>query len=324
MSDRPYDLLVVGELNADILVGADAVPVFGQFEKIVDQVVVTGGGSAGIFAAAASRLGLNVLYASVVGDDLFGHMLLDVMREAGVDVRHVVVDPKVSTGVTVHLLTPDGDRAMLTDLGSITAITSRVIDPAWYSSVRHLHLVSPFLLSGLRPAMPDMIAQAHRQGVTVSLDTNWDPAERWDVADLISEVDLLMPNEAELCALTGHDEVDEALIEMCTRVPVVALKRGSRGATGAQGNERVITPAFQVKTVDGTGAGDTFDAGFLAAWLRGATLQQALVAGAAAGALNTISRGGFGDHLSWQAVLALVEAQSPALYGSLAVLGPVR
>jgi sugar/nucleoside kinase (ribokinase family) len=320
VSPRSFDLLIVGELNVDILVTGDTLPVFGQVEKLVDRITVTGGGSAAIAAAAASRLGLRVLYASVVGDDLFGHLMLDIMTRAGVDVSHVVVDPRVATGATVHLLREDGDRAMLTHLGSIARITPDLVDPAWYDTVRHLHLVSPFLLSGLFPHMMAMTETAHRHGMTVSLDTNWDPAETWDLGRLLEHVDVLLPNEAELSALSGLSDLDSALDAMTDRVPVLAVKQGAHGATGAQGSQRVCVPAFEVQTVDATGAGDTFDAGFLAAWLRGATLPQCLVAGAAAGALGTTAYGGFDGQPNWAAVLDLIAAQAPHQHAALAAL----
>lgn len=323
MRTRAYDLLVVGELNVDILVSGDTIPAFGQVEKLVDSIVVTGGGSAAIMAAAAARLGLRVLYASVIGDDLFGHLMLDVMRAAGVDVSHVVVDPEVATGATIHLLRPDGDRAMLTHLGSIAHITPALIDPAWYAEVRHLHLASPFLLSGLFPGMQAIASEAHRHGMTVSLDTNWDPSEGWKLGNLLDEIDILLPNEVELLALSGAKCAEVAMDALCAQVPVLAVKCGIRGAVGAQGSERVEVPAFRVVAVDATGAGDTFDAGFLAAWLRGATLTQALVGGSAAAALGTTAYGGFDGQPDWNALLRLVEEQASDQYGALAALPPL-
>jgi ribokinase len=320
MHAREYDLLIAGELNVDILVTGDTVPMFGQAEKLVDSITLTGGGSAAITAAAAARLGLRVLYASVVGDDLFGHVTLDTMRAAGVDVSHVMIDPQVATGATVHLLRDDGDRAMLTHLASIARIGPGLIDPAWYAAVRHLHLASPFLLSGLYTSLPAIAAAAHRHGMTISLDTNWDPAEAWVLGDLLDAVDIFLPNEAELCAISGIADPDEAMNLTVRRVPVVAVKQGMRGATGAQGNQRVHVPAFRVDAIDTTGAGDTFDAGFLAAWLRGATLAQALMFGAGAAALSTTAYGGFAGLPDWAAVLALISTQAPDVYPALASL----
>lgn len=320
MAPRAYDLLIIGELNVDILITGDTVPVFGQVEKLVDGITVAGGGSAAIAAAAASRLGLRVLYASVVGDDLFGHYMLDVMRTAGVDISHIVIDSHVATGATVHLLREGGDRAMLTHLGSIAHITPDLIDPGWYDAARHLHLVSPFLLSGVFPEMRAMAETAHRHGMTVSLDTNWDPAETWELGGLLEHVDILLPNEAELRALSGLSDLDPAMDAMVSRVPVLAVKQGRYGATGAQSTERVHVPAFEVEALDATGAGDTFDAGFLAAWLRGGTLAQSLLVGAAAAALGTTGYGGFDAQPDWASVLGLITRQAPDAHAALETL----
>ncbi len=311
MTRRAYDLLVVGELNVDILVKGDVEPVFGQVEKLVDSLQVTGGGSAAIFAAGAARMGLRVLFASVVGDDLFGRLMLDLMRDAGVDVSHVVVDPELATGSTIHLLRDDGDRAMLTDLGSIAHVSHDLVDADWYNDVRHLHVASPFLLERLAPSLPEMMRLANRAGMTVSMDTNWDPAEEWALPGFYEHLDVLLPNENELLALAGKTSLEAAIDAMLEQVPVLAVKRGAEGALGAQGQARIETSIFNVDVQDTTGAGDTFDAGFLAAWLAGGTLHQSLVLGSACAALTMTQVGGFNGQPGWDEALALVESQTP-------------
>jgi sugar/nucleoside kinase (ribokinase family) len=322
MRTRPYDILIVGELNVDILVKGNVEPSFGQVEKLVGSLQVCGGGSAAIFAAAAARLGLRVLFASIVGDDIFGRLMLDVMSAAGVDVSQVAVDPALSTGATIHLLRDDGDRAMLTDLGSIAEITIDLVDPDWYAAARHLHVASPFLLQGLYPSMPGMMRRAKRAGMTVSLDTNWDPAERWQLKGFIEHLDILLPNENELAAIAGERELEAAARAMLRRVPILAVKRGAQGAFGAQGESRIDVPAFAIDVQDTTGAGDTFDAGFLAAWLAGGSLHQALLLGSACAALTTTQVGGFNGQPGWEQALALVESQAPAYAEGLRALRP--
>lgn len=311
MPSQRSDILIVGELNVDILVKGNVEPTFGQVEKLVGSIQVCGGGSSAIFATAAARLGLNVLFASVVGDDFFGSLMLDTMSAAGVDVSRVRVDPAVSTGVTIHLLKDDGDRAMLTDLGSIAVISADLVDPDWYHTTRHLHVASPFLLERLVPSMPDMMRRAKRAGMTVSLDTNWDPAERWRLPGLFEHLDIMLPNENELCAIAGKADLDAAIGVMLARAPILAIKQGARGALGAQGSARIQTPAFSVDVQDTTGAGDTFDAGFLAAWLAGGTLHQALVMGTACAGLTTTQVGGFNGQPTWDEALRFIESQAP-------------
>ena len=303
--ERPYDLLVIGELNVDIILSGDVTPEFGQVEKLVDDLSLCAGSSSGIFAASAARMGLRVLYASKVGDDAFGHFMIAALQEAGVDTSLVRVDPAIKTGVTV-ILSKGQDRAMLTYLGSISALAGDDVDAAWYGLARHLHVASPFLLTGLRPAMPDMMRQAKEAGMSVSLDTNWDPNERWSLAGFFDHLDVFLPNENELTAITGETDLDSAIAQMAARVSVLVVKQGEKGALAVRGRDRVDVAAFPVDVVDTTGAGDTFDGGFLAAWLRGEPLRQCLLLGAACGALTTTQVGGFNGQPCWDEAVSYV------------------
>jgi len=116
------DLLVLGDTNPDLVLhGGDVVPAFGQAEHLVDDAILTIGGSGAILACGAARLGLRVAIAAVVGDDLFGRFVRDGLAEHGVDVSGIRVDPKTPTGVTVVLSGPD-DRAILTMPGTIAGL----------------------------------------------------------------------------------------------------------------------------------------------------------------------------------------------------------
>ena len=310
MSQRPYDLMVVGELNADILLTGDVTPEFGQVEKLIDDVSICAGSSSGIFAAAAAKLGLRVLLASRVGDDLLGHYMVDALAQAGVDIAHVRVDPEIKTGVTV-LLSRGQDRAMLTYLGSIAVVGPEDVREEWYGQTRHLHVASPFLLTRLRPLMPEMMRKAHEAGATVSLDTNWDPAGLWALPGFFDHLDVFLPNMAEMMVISGRQTFTEALEAISARVAVLAVKVGAEGAIGVRRDapgcppEVVKVQALSVDVVDTTGAGDTFDAGFLAGWLRGETLEECLALGAVCGALSTTRLGGFAGQPTWDEARAL-------------------
>ncbi len=219
---RDYDLLVVGELNPDLILKGNVDPEFGQVEKLVDDFTVAPGGSSSIFAASAAKMGLKVLYASRVGDDIFGHYMIDALQAIGIDTRYVRVDPEIKTGATV-ILSRGQDRAMLTYLGSLSVISRRDVDPAWFSRVRHLHVASPFLLTGLRPHMPTLMREAKADGMTVSLDTNWDPEESWHLDGMFDHLDVFLPNEGELMAITGRSDLVAAIQMMAPQVPVLAV-----------------------------------------------------------------------------------------------------
>lgn len=302
---RPYDVMVVAELNVDLIISGDVVPVFGQVEKIVDDFTICAGSSGGIFAAGCAKMGLSVLLVSVVGADPFGEFMLSCLEEAGVDTANVKIDPTVKTGASV-ILAQHGDRAILTYLGSIAAVSADLIDAGMLARVRHLHIASPFLMTRLRPALPRLMRDAKSAGVSVSLDTNWDPSGRWEVDDMVRHTDILLPNENELCAIAGEKHVAQALCPMAARVPVIAVKRGARGALGAHGALRERVDAYPVQVVDATGAGDSFDAGFLAGWLDKRPLRECLQLGAACGAMTATTLGGFNGQATWDEAEALV------------------
>src|SRR3954464_3198874 len=101
-----FDILTIGEINVDLILGHDARPIFGQFEKVVDDATLTVGGSGTIFAMGAAQLGLRVAYCGVVGEDAFGRFMLDHLHERYIDTRGVIIDPTLKTGLSVILNVP--------------------------------------------------------------------------------------------------------------------------------------------------------------------------------------------------------------------------
>jgi sugar/nucleoside kinase (ribokinase family) len=305
-----YDILVVGDLNVDLVLGGDDLaPRFGQVEKLAEDAVLAPGGSSAIFACGASRLGSTVAFAGKVGDDLFGRFLLDALRERGVDTSAVIVDARVKTGLTVHLTQP-GDRAMLTYPGSVAALRATEIDRRLLAHARHLHIGSVFLQAGLRPGLSDLLAWARAAGATVSLDPGWDPMQRWDGAllDALRQVSIFLPNEQEAIRIAGCGDLDSALSALAQRVPTVAIKLGAQGAVARRAEEQVRSPGFLVGVVDTIGAGDSFDAGFVCALLQGRALATSLRWGCACGALATTAAGGVAGQPTADVVARLLQA----------------
>lgn len=317
--DRDIDILVIGEINPDVIVSdPDPTPAFGEVERLVDSIAMTVGSSSAIFACGAARLGLRVAFVGVVGDDPFGRFMLEAMAARGIDVSACIVDPDRPTGATL-VLTSGSDRAIMTAMGTIGALDVEAVPDAMLDRARHLHSSCFFLQDASRERLPAFMATARTRGLTTSFDTNWDPSGRWDggVTEMLAACDVFLPNEAEACRIAARDDVEDAARELA-RIggrdrppgsgPIVAVKLGSKGALaiGPDGRlERV--PAFPVTPVDTTGAGDSFDAGFLRAWLDGASIADALRLGAVCGALSTLGRGGVDTqptHAEAQAALA--------------------
>jgi sugar/nucleoside kinase (ribokinase family) len=168
------------------------------------------------------------------------------------------------------------------------------LDLDYILNARHLHLSSYFLQRALRPRVPELFRLAKQAGLTTSFDTNDDPDGRWerDVLDVIKFVDVLLPNEHEACRLAGCEDPIAAAEELSGRVPFLVIKRGEKGVLARKGRESFEAAAPKVEAVDAIGAGDSFDAGFLHQFIRGAKLEDCLRYGNLSGALSTTRRGG--------------------------------
>jgi sugar/nucleoside kinase (ribokinase family) len=231
-------------------------------------------------------------FIGVCGDDLFGHFMLDEMARRQVDVAPVIVDASVSTGMSVILSTAS-DRAILTHIGSMDCLRAEQVTDELLSRFRHLHVASYFLQTALQPGLPDLFRRARALGLTTSLDPNWDPSGEWRGFDeLLPYVNVFLPNENEALALTGAANEEQALARLAQKCPWVAIKLGPRGAIAGQGTLTASSPALKVHVVDTTGAGDSFDGGFLYGFLHGWSLERALKLGAACGSLSTRKAGG--------------------------------
>ncbi len=274
-SRKPYDIIVFGDTCVDLILRDDDVaPQFGQVEKTVAGYDLVMGGSCCIFAAQAAKLGLRVAILGRVGADYFGKLIVDALAEAGVDTRYIDVKDDLRTGVTVHLVQGD-DRAMLTHMGSLNALTAADVADEFLASARHLHYGSLYLQTRLLPHWVEILARAKQLGMTVSLDTNWDPAERWDhdLERAYPYIDVLLPNEQEAMYLSGMDSYGAAITNLRQRVPLLVVKRDIAGAVAWQGEREFAQSVFEANEGgDGIGAGDSFDAGFLAGWLNGLPL----------------------------------------------------
>ncbi|HEY7429178.1 MAG TPA: sugar kinase [Streptosporangiaceae bacterium] len=321
------DLVVIGDCNPDVLVlGHDVTPEFGQQEKLVDSMSLVIGGSAAITAVAAARLGLSVALVATVGADPAGQFMLDQLAREGVRTDAVTVRDDVPTGMTVAL-SRGGDRAILTALGAVAALTAAYVPDGLLARARHVHASSYFLLErSLGPGLAEVFADARATGVTTSLDTNWDPAGKWGDGRLtaaISQTGLLLPNEAEALHLSGQPDLAGAARALTAGGATLVVKRGEHGALCVEGGTQHQVSLPPVTPVDATGAGDCFNAGLIAGLLGGRDLTGAVALGCAAGALSTRAPGGTAGcpDLATAAALAEAAAITDAAQAGLAARG---
>jgi len=286
-------IAIIGELNLDMIVlGAPGLPAPGE-ETIVERMVLTLGSSSGIIAAQLARLGDDVLFISKIGGDDFGQRALGFLRGTGVPTDAVAVEPSLPSGLTISIAV-DGERAMLTQLGCIQELRWEDVDLDLLRGRRHLHISSFYLQRNLRPAIARIFARAHEMGMTTSLDTGYpsDQEINGDLEAVWPHLDLFLPNETEATLLTGCATVEQALDALSAKAPTVAVKLGPKGAIARQGDRGAWRPAFVIDVVETTGAGDSFNGGFLHAYLSGWELADCLDLGNACGALSTRAPGG--------------------------------
>jgi sugar/nucleoside kinase (ribokinase family) len=223
-----------------------------------------------------------------------GKVALERLGASGVDLSRVrVSEDSTATGVT--LILPHGrERHILTYPGTMANLRLRDLDLDYLKSAKHFHLSSLFLQHALEPDVPALFKELKGAGLTISLDTNDDPSGEWGGVfdELLSYIDILLPNEMEACRMTRKATVDEAIEELGRRVPCVAIKCGSRGSIVRVDAKTFSAPAVSVTPVDTIGAGDSFNAGFLFGWLKGWPPDQCAYAGNITGALSTLGVGG--------------------------------
>lgn len=277
-------ITVVGNTNLDIIV-ADTreLPAPGT-ETVVPDISIRLGGSAGNLAVRCAGLELATRLVSRVGDDS-SLLILEAELDRPRLESHLLRTAGTVSGMTVAVEAPGQDRAFLSSLGPMAAMSpSDVADQMLESSF--LALAGYFLLPGLQGhALLELFRRAKAAGAQTVLDTGWPPQgwtdeTRTEVLLTMDEVDIFLPNDDELHGLAGHTNTERAARELAVSTDtLVVVKMGARGAGVATPlGEWFECPAAPVPVIDSTGAGDGFNAAFLVSLDRGAAMAHALAA----------------------------------------------
>ena len=212
---KPYDILAIGELNVDLILNnIDGEPEVGK-EKFAGDMILTLGSSTAIFAANAAALGAKV---GMIGQDTLGNLIRESLEAKGVDTSMLIETDEHSSGATI-VLNYGEDRAMVTYQGAMAVMSFADIDKSVFEKCRHIHISSIFLQPALKADLEKILDYARVQGVTTSLDTQWDPTEIWDFdyTRILPLVSVFLPNEKELMLLTSSATI------------AFVLEYGSRG-----------------------------------------------------------------------------------------------
>ncbi|ACO48131.1 carbohydrate kinase family protein [Deinococcus deserti] len=280
-------LLVIGGVNIDLLVGPQAPWPTPGTEVILDHSDLRVGGGGGNTALALEALSVPSVLVGGYGNDAFGPWLREKFTGVLCD-WHQSASP---TGLCVGITHPDGDRTFFTHMGHLgddpPERVYRALDRAGPGSTALF--TAGFLMALWLPEYDQLLSYARARGVRVALDTGWPPPGwtpevRAMVRSWLGKTDLLLINELEATALAETDDVYAAgmvLLEQLAQDATLIIKRGPWGAAAWVGSQQVEVSAPQVQVVDTIGAGDTFNAAFLAAQYDGRSLQNSMAAAVA-------------------------------------------
>lgn len=301
-----YDVVAVGELNADVIMNhIDGEPEVGK-EKFARNMILTLGSSTAIFAANIATLGARTGFVGMIGKDNFGQLVRDGLAAKGVDTGMLIEHPEIPTGATI-VLNYNEDRANVTYQGTMDIMSFSDIDRSVFDKTKHIHISSIFMQSGIRKDLIAILEYAQSRGVTTSLDTQWDPLEKWDFdyKQILPLLSVFLPNENELKLITQSGTLEEAIDKIKPYINVCVIKRGSKGSLLITKDDVTNTQEALLNkdVVDAIGAGDSFNSGFIYQFVKGVSLVECQRFGNLTGALNTTASGGTGAFSSKELIV---------------------
>ncbi len=283
------DIVVVGSLNADLVMRAPRFPKPGETIQGDDLATVPGGKGANQ-AVAAARLGAGVAMVGCVGADAFGTMLIENLKQNHVDAKRVLRDGSAATGTAIIIIDSNGENSIVLSPGANGRMKSGDVAPDALAGAKLLLLQFEIPMETVVHAA--RLAKERKVKVVVN------PAPAHELPDeLLQYADYLLPNETELALLTGKDTRDKASLEAAARslvergIPNVIVTLGGRGALITTRLSKRYVPPYKVRPVDTTGAGDAFIGGMAYALVNRKSLKDAVQYGCACGALATTKFG---------------------------------
>ncbi len=293
MADNKWDVFIYGDVNVDIVIpGVEHFPLPGQ-EDVVDIMNTYVGGGAALFALGLGKLGLNPVFQGTIGNDCYGRFILEEFQKSNTDCSLLSFSQANRTGISISF-TNEKERSFLTYRGTNAEIDLDSIDLNQLQKAGHIHLTGYEGSRNHRKYVRLLQKIKELEKVTVSLDVGWDETEEWyqGIYELLPYIDVLFMNETEAVHYGRKTSAREAMEEFSGYCRVAVAKLGKKGAIACAGRKFYKADAYRVTAVDTTGAGDSFNAGFIYGFLKGKDITECLKYGNGCGALSVIALGG--------------------------------
>ncbi|MEA1965158.1 MAG: sugar kinase [Candidatus Aerophobetes bacterium] len=278
-------------------------------EKVDEPLDISGkfvgpfpSGASGIFIDTIAKLGVKAGFVGAVGKDDFGELIIGRLKKDKVDTSHIKMLDDYTTGVAFVTYFSDGSRKFI--YHSSKAATGQIypedIKEDYFSKLKYLHIVGSTMSinENCREACQKAAGIVKESGGKVSFDPNFRPEllSEKEIREffnpILSSSDVVLPTIEEAMVLTEKKNLKEACREILKKGPeIVAVKQGKEGSSIFSFDEELHIPAFEVKEIDPTGAGDCYCAGFIAGILKGMELKEAARFANAVGALAVTKKG---------------------------------
>lgn len=290
---KKWDVYVYGDVNIDLVVpGVESLPEPGSEVDVPIMETFVGGGAA-LFTLGVAKLGLKPVFQGSVGKDMYGEYIRNLFKELGVDDSLLLDSDTKETGISISFTT-EKDRCFLTYRGTNEGISLKYMDLDKLPGAKHVH-VTGYEGATNHAEYLDMLTKIHAMGdVTVSFDVGWDMTGVWyeGIFDLLPMIDVLFMNETECQHYTRCDDIETGARKLAEKAGMAVIKLGKTGAMAIKDGQKYFAPAYTVKAVDTTGAGDSFNAGFVYGFLQGLPMEECLKCGNGCGALSVTKLGG--------------------------------
>ncbi|OOF60019.1 ribokinase [Rodentibacter myodis] len=285
------NLTVLGSINVDHVI---SVPYFAKPGETLtgENYHIAYGGKGANQAVAAARLGANVAFIGCVGDDNMGKIMKNTFLQDGIDTTHIATIEQEMTGMAFIQVAQSGENSIVIARGANAYLNEQIIQQNEAQIAQ-----SDYLLMQLETPVTAVELAANiakKNGVKVILN----PAPAQPLSDhLLSQIDIITPNETEAEILTGVQVTDEqsavkaALVFHQKGIESVIITLGAKGVFFSRKGESKIIRGFQVQAVDTTAAGDTFNGGFVTALLEGQSFEKAIRFAQAAAAISVTRQG---------------------------------